>query len=172
VASTGWPVSPGVPLRYDLAHTQRRHLIMTDVLTALLVRLKRRTIRANTKGEVGLASDLLKAVALIKRTVRACKAAGAGHLFGPSRLRLRIRPGCGLDIWPHIFCRRPSVRRRRLGAGLGRPRRRLGPVPHRLRRVLPGEESVRGSPRCQHRGRSSWCVKAIPATSHSGAAAH
>jgi hypothetical protein len=38
---------------------------MTDVLTALVVRLKRRAIRANTKGEVGLASDLLKAVALI-----------------------------------------------------------------------------------------------------------
>ena len=37
---------------------------MTDVLTALVVRLKRRA-RANTKGEVGLASDLLKAVALI-----------------------------------------------------------------------------------------------------------
>ena len=38
---------------------------MTDVLTALVVRLKRRAIRANAKGEVGLASDLLKAVALI-----------------------------------------------------------------------------------------------------------
>jgi hypothetical protein len=38
---------------------------MTDVLTALVVRLKRRAIRANTKGEVGLASVLLKAVALI-----------------------------------------------------------------------------------------------------------
>ena len=38
---------------------------MTDVLTALVVRLKRRAIRANTKGEFGLASDLLKAVALI-----------------------------------------------------------------------------------------------------------
>jgi hypothetical protein len=38
---------------------------MTDVLTALVVRLKRRAIRANTKGEVGLVSDLLKAVALI-----------------------------------------------------------------------------------------------------------
>jgi hypothetical protein len=40
-------------------------LVMTDVLTALVVRLKRRAIRANTKGEAGLASDLLKAVALI-----------------------------------------------------------------------------------------------------------
>ena len=38
---------------------------MTDVLTALVVRLKRRAIRASTKGEVGLASDLLKAVALL-----------------------------------------------------------------------------------------------------------
>ena len=38
---------------------------MTDVLTALVVRLKRRAIRANTKGEVGLASDPLKAVALL-----------------------------------------------------------------------------------------------------------
>ena len=38
---------------------------MTDVLTALVVRLKRRAIRADAKGEVGLATDLLKAVALI-----------------------------------------------------------------------------------------------------------
>ena len=39
---------------------------MTDVLTALVVRLKRRAIRAGAKGEVGLASDLRKAVALIE----------------------------------------------------------------------------------------------------------
>ena len=63
---------------------------MTDVLTALVVRLKRRAIRPNTKGEVGLASDLLKSRGSNKRTVRACKVARSSYLFGPPRLRLRV----------------------------------------------------------------------------------
>ena len=62
---------------------------MTDVLTALVVRLKRRAIRPNTKGEV-LASDLLKSRGSNKRTVRACKVARSSYLFGPPRLRLRV----------------------------------------------------------------------------------
>jgi len=94
---------------------------MADVLTALVVRLKRRAIRANTNGEVGLASDLLKAVALIGESP--CL---QGRLVGsplrpvaaPAKRRTLMKRSIerGLDIRPQIFCRRPSappaVRRR------------------------------------------------------------
>jgi hypothetical protein len=72
---------------------------MTDVLTALVVRLKRRAIRANAKGEVGLASDLLKAVALINEL----------SALAPSRLISSARrgSGCAWDLHKTLYQVRP-----------------------------------------------------------------